>query len=214
MTSQLSAPPDASGSSLPAYQRLKSKVQVTNSNMSKLIDGPLNSMTNGSVYVGMAAAAAANASIPNIPSSSAQSGMPPSSSGDRSPRRHGSVSGAAPGVQQEGIAGLTGSKLTSNSVHSTPRISVRNDSNILVGSVQPHPPQSDNARIRNNSGDGPAVSAAPQRKSMRIDRSRDSDGDSFSDGVASMQQQSSVIVPGVPMMNKQTRDSLKERLVI
>lgn len=183
-TSTNAPPPssDVSGTLLPAYQRLRNKIQITNSNM-KIIEGSGNSSNSVS----------RKGSVTEVQQTS----------GERPVRQS---------VAENSGRWPTGTKLTSNSGQSSPRtLSARdqvvNDSNLTVTSMgqQPHPPLGDNT----HSFEG-APGPAPNRKSLR----RVTTDPSPQDSQQQHQQLMTPIVPGVPLLGKQTRDSLKERLVI
>jgi hypothetical protein len=180
----------AGGSLLPAYQRLKSKIQTTNSNM-KIFDSTPAAAGRGSIAQGGTAHA-----VPSAPSHFG--------SGERSPR---TSSGKTDHSEPSGGNRMVGSRLTSNSGQSSPRLSARGlptEPHLTISSAasqQPHPPFSENAFA------GTSDINDSNRKSLRLTRNGSGTEAPASGGMLP-------IVPGVPLLGKQTRDSLKERLVI
>ncbi len=186
---------DGGGSMLPAYQRMKTNIQITNSNM-RIIEqgagGNPPAAARGSVLLQNT-----GYSVPTLPLGA--------SSGDRSPRAGSSGRNEA-ATDTQSKNRLSGSKLASStSRNASPRLSGRHSGSegLMVGfTQQPHPPsQQDSEGVGTHSAEN-------SRKSMRLNRS--SFGAEPSSGLGGHPP----IVPGVPLLGKQTRDSLKERLVI
>jgi hypothetical protein len=169
---------------LPAYQKMKTKLVATNNNMKILESGSGRSSVTSNP-------------VPGLPLGSSLSDRWASAS----PRGGGASSG-----------GAMGNKLSSSgSASPSPRpvlLTKTNGLNLVVGSnQQPHPPGgTDFNGIA--SGVGQQQQGERHKRSMRIDHSpsRTEDGDDS--------LEPSVLVPGVPLLGRHTREALKERMVV